>query len=156
MADGHLNKCKNCTKKAVRKNYRKNKDHYRKYDAVRAMLPHRVKARNEYAKTEQGRKARQRATATYREKHPEKSKAVYAVSNAVRDGRLIKKPCVFCGKKRVHGHHCDYSKPLDVVWLCSKHHVWVHRLVENRTIDYVSRDCFAHHIQIQRKAVTHA
>jgi hypothetical protein len=41
--------------------------------------------------------------------------------NAIRDGRLIRKPCEKCGKK-AQAHHDDYSKPLDVRWLCFKHH----------------------------------
>ena len=35
MADGHLNKCKECTKSDVQENYRKRRDYYRAYDQVR-------------------------------------------------------------------------------------------------------------------------
>lgn len=34
--------------------------------------------------------------------------------------------CASCG--RPHGHHPDYSRPLDVVWLCDKHHKEVHAM----------------------------
>ena len=50
-----------------------------------------------------------------------KHKARQAVTNAVRDRRLIKQPCP-CGETKVQGHHEDYSKPLDVEWLCTKCH----------------------------------
>ena len=52
MADGHVNKCKECNKKDVKENYRINIDHYSKYERGRANLPHRVKARDDYAQTE--------------------------------------------------------------------------------------------------------
>jgi hypothetical protein len=35
MSDGHLNKCKECTKKAVKNNYRKRKRYYQNYDRYR-------------------------------------------------------------------------------------------------------------------------
>lgn len=41
MADGHLNKCKECTKKDVSGNYRENIDHYKMYEAIRIDEPAR-------------------------------------------------------------------------------------------------------------------
>jgi hypothetical protein len=37
-------------------------------------------------------------------------------------------PCIDCGKPGEHGHHENYSKPLDVVWFCRAHHIEHHRL----------------------------
>jgi rubrerythrin len=46
---------------------------------------------------------------------------------ALEAGRLIKKPCERCNSiHKVEGHHEDYSKPLEVVWLCKSCHVARH------------------------------
>jgi hypothetical protein len=48
------------------------------------------------------------------------------VGDVIRDGKLKRCPCTICGTtKHVHAHHKDYSKPLDVTWLCARCH---HRL----------------------------
>lgn len=49
-----------------------------------------------------------------------------SVHRAVRKGVLIKGLCAVCGDVRVEAHHTDYTKPLDVVWLCDGHHQAVH------------------------------
>ncbi|TIX28948.1 MAG: hypothetical protein E5V35_00095 [Mesorhizobium sp.] len=64
----------------------------------------------------------------WREENPVAYRAQTAVSNAVRDGRLFKQPCEFCGDDEVHAHHRDYTKPLEVVWLCPKCHHRLHAL----------------------------
>ena len=57
-----------------------------------------------------------------------KGRARTAVVNAVARGNLIRGPCAVCGStERIHGHHDDYDKPLDVIWLCPKHHGERHR-----------------------------
>lgn len=43
------------------------------------------------------------------------------VNNAIRDGKIARQPCEVCGRK-AQAHHEDYSKPLDVRWLCFQHH----------------------------------
>jgi hypothetical protein len=45
---------------------------------------------------------------------------------AVSLGKLTKLPCWTCGNTEVEAHHTDYSRPLDVVWLCAEHHREVH------------------------------
>lgn len=56
-------------------------------------------------------------------KYPEKARAQTLLRQAVRCGKVQREPCSVCGStERVHGHHEDYSKPLEVEWLCGKHH----------------------------------
>jgi DNA-binding XRE family transcriptional regulator len=59
-----------------------------------------------------------------------------AVKNAIRRGELIRQDCQRCAAgdapKRgrrgiIEAHHADYAKPLDVQWLCRRHHRQLHR-----------------------------
>jgi len=148
MADGHVNKCKECNKKDVRQNYQDNHDHFQKYERSRAHLPHRIKARGYAGKignyciipsshqAHSGRKAdakfcfipssHQSARSNpnaYRLRNPKKARATGKVHYAIKSGKLIRQPCEVCSTtENIHAHHCDYDKPLDVMWLCQKHH----------------------------------
>jgi len=69
-----------------------------------------------------------RATAArWSENHPDRVSARNKVANELKYGRLVKTPCVHCGStKRVQGHHPDYTKPLEVIWLCQSCHAAEH------------------------------
>lgn len=58
-----------------------------------------------------------------------KSEARYALNLAVRRGYVVRPPsCSRCGaQERLAAHHSDYSKPFDVIWLCSTCHGKEHR-----------------------------
>lgn len=101
--------CKDC-KKRRSEDYRK---HNREKLAIYFAKLTRTPERRSYNVVAQ---RRQRA------KNPEKYKARSAVSNAIRDGRLHRGPCAVCGDTDTQAHHADYSKPLDVVWYCFRHH----------------------------------
>lgn len=51
-----------------------------------------------------------------------KASARLETAKAIRRGDLVRKPCEVCGDHKVHAHHPDYNTPLDVMWLCPKHH----------------------------------
>lgn len=57
----------------------------------------------------------------YRAANPEREEVYKAVRAAVRKGEITPQPCIKCGGK-AEGHHEDYSKPLDLTWLCKTHH----------------------------------
>lgn len=105
MKDGHVNKCKECNKKDVAEHRAANLEKIRAYDRERG----------------------NRQTKEYRDnyvmKFPLKHKAHNIVGNAIRDKKLFKEPCEECGSEiRIHAHHDDYAKPLNVRWLCAAHH----------------------------------
>lgn len=55
-----------------------------------------------------------------------KQKARTLTGQAIKRGHLIKQPCQQCGAFDVQAHHHDYSKPLDIVWLCKPCHLAEH------------------------------
>jgi len=58
--------------------------------------------------------------------NPEKARAHHAVEYAIKRGDLARQPCQVCGDPKTDAHHEDYAKPLEVDWLCRKHHVERH------------------------------
>ncbi len=116
MKDGHFNKCKSCTKTAVSSNYRDKIDKYKQYELDRNQTAGRRAAQLRYSQEK-------------RKRNPEKYKAWNAVSNALRDGKLVRQPCEKCGNPRVDGHHEDYDKPLEVTWLCRQCHQTHHKVL---------------------------
>lgn len=61
-------------------------------------------------------------TAAWRARGPAARAAHSAVGHALHNGKLKRGKCESCGSLRVHAHHDDYLKPLDVRWLCPEHH----------------------------------
>jgi hypothetical protein len=127
MKDGHVNKCKECNKRDVVNNRKKNINYYLAYDKLRANLPHRVKLRNNYQKTEAGKISIKKSHKKWIENNPEKRAAHVLLNNALRSGKIKKEKCKKCGDEKSHGHHYDYCKPLNVMWLCRRCHDILHK-----------------------------
>jgi DNA-directed RNA polymerase subunit RPC12/RpoP len=71
-------------------------------------------------------------TATTLKPTPEQKAAYVVYNKALRDGTLIRAEyCAHCGAhdETIQGHHADYDKPLEVVWLCAQCHSRVHALL---------------------------
>jgi hypothetical protein len=63
----------------------------------------------------------------YQARNPEKHLARKAVEYALEWGKLVRGDCQDCGsKEKIEAHHPDYSKPLDIEWLCKPCHVARH------------------------------
>lgn len=52
------------------------------------------------------------------------------VRDAIKSGHLTRLPCERCHASKTEGHHPDYTKPLDVIWLCKKCHVAEHARIK--------------------------
>lgn len=106
--DGLQSICKECKKNNNRHRYVKNREEI-------------LKGNRDYSRTEKGKRSHCDGQYKQRKKYPEKQIA----RNATR--RLTKQPCEVCGETEVEAHHEDYSKPLNVRWLCRQHHIDIHR-----------------------------
>lgn len=115
---GYENRCKECNCRSSRKrlanSYRTDpKERKRQHEAFLSR-----KAEGRHIITEK------RMRIKYREKYI----ARYKFRNAVNAGKIAKLPCEVCGNPESQGHHEDYSKPFEVIWLCIVHHAQHHSL----------------------------
>lgn len=62
-------------------------------------------------------------------RQPEKQRARANLAYHIKSGHIVRpEQCERCGTKgKPHGHHPDYTKPLEVMWLCRGCHADVHR-----------------------------
>ena len=114
MGDGHLNKCKQCTKHDVLEHREKNLEKIRAYDRDRGKLPERIKLATEVNRA-------------WRSKDLRRQIAHSKVSSAIKKGELTRMPCIRCGKAKTEAHHEDYDQPLEVMWLCTPCHKQRHK-----------------------------
>lgn len=115
--DGRHSRCKPCNKQAVAEWAQAN--------------PGRVREKSRL-KRERDPKAAKEWSRRSEARYPEKHRARRTLHEAVKRGRVVKPDsCEDCGqqfeKRLLHGHHEDYSKPLDVNWLCYRCHGKRHR-----------------------------
>lgn len=127
MADGHLGKCKTCTKRDVAERVEQlvNNPEWMSQERARC----RIK-QERYRQLGVAVPASKEARDAWEIRNPHKRKAEIAANNAMRSGKLLRKTvCELCGviPSRIHKHHADYSKPLSVTWLCPKCHGKQHR-----------------------------
>jgi hypothetical protein len=123
MADGHLNKCKACTRRDTAERV----ERLSLTDIAwveRELERHRHKSRSY---RDQGRaKTNPVAASRWDARNKHKKRAHSKVNAAIRSGALKRLPCEVCGAGNAQAHHDDYSKPLNVAWLCVKHHAERH------------------------------
>lgn len=64
--------------------------------------------------------------------NPKAKWAHMALASALRRGLIERQPCEVCAIIHgqagavIHGHHEDYDKPMQVNWLCQRHHRQLH------------------------------
>lgn len=97
------------------------KTHAKTYKSYYERNKERILAKQRaWRKTEQGR-------AAYKERinrpiNVLKNKIRSMTRAAIQRGELVRGSCRDCGEVRVEAHHFDFSKHLEVIWLCKEHH----------------------------------
>lgn len=123
-ADGRASICRDCLSAKRRRNRVARLDHYRARERARLARDRAIRRAR--------RKQRELATGYNRKgrrppEDPIKARARRLAWNAIQRGILVRLPCEVCGDLRgIHAHHEDYSRPLDVRWLCQLHHLRHH------------------------------
>lgn len=127
--DGFTARCKACLSEYDKKRFqedpkvRERHKAYQKTDAGKASMN---RARRKYVENNKEKIAE--ITKKYRENNQKKYQCHGIVAYAIKCGNLKSEPCEICGENKAHAHHDDYDNPLDVRWLCSKHHNEWHRI----------------------------
>ena len=133
MTDGHLGKCKECTKKDVMKHREDNLEKVREYDRNRPNAKERVK-RN-YNRIKRYREDGDKRYDSVLEKGRRWGRENRDKTNAhttARRGLTNPNQCERCSStKSIQGHHPDYTKPLEVIWLCPSCHGAEHKRINN-------------------------
>ena len=78
---------------------------------------HRREYRKEY------RKEYCRRSAEIRLKYLCRKKTAHLIDK----GKIKKDKCSVCGKRKVEVHHFNYNNPRDIIFLCKKHHLKLHK-----------------------------
>lgn len=139
----HRARCKVC-ERDLKREYRaahpdREKAAFRKYNAIHR-LEVRARQRERRDNPSERAKAVERSrlwrrehrdrynqdASLYRETNPEKWDAHQLVKMAMGYGILVPQPCANCGAIKVVAHHPDYTRPLEVIWLCPKCHRRLH------------------------------
>jgi len=133
MSDGHLSFCKECVKTRVRKYRDDNIDEIKEKDKKRHSLIflNTEKEKNSY-------KNHQRSKYNWAKRNRLKRNAHTQLKRAIDNGLILKQnKCEVCGKSNceIQAHHYNYSKPLDVIWLCTECHGKVHRQYNKLELD---------------------
>lgn len=131
MGDGHLSFCKECVRARVHKHRETNIERIREYDRNRPNKKERLKKERQAIYADEKRLAKYREQKRewgYKNRH--KRNAHNKLKRAIKKGIIIKpKYCQLCGKTNceIQGHHYDYNKPLEVIWVCTECHGNLHK-----------------------------
>lgn len=120
--NGWIRSCRPCHRAMHRAFRANNLEAYKAREKAREQRPLTKQRHKEFSRSEKGKAFKKR----YLKANPLKHAAHVAVANGKRNGSIVPEPCQNCGAK-ADAHHCDYTKPLEIMWLCVEHHKEWHR-----------------------------
>lgn len=128
MGDGLLGKCKNCTKRDVSERIERLRTNSAWVLKERARCRKKTSEARSMGASFDSPAARKR----WQLKNKHKMRAQGTAARYARLGMIEKKnTCEICDTDgKLHMHHFDYDRPIDVVWLCHQCHGLVHRKKE--------------------------
>lgn len=140
-SDGFCCWCKKCKKKYDKELHKKYPERFKEYSRKNRIAHPELYNRNlmsveklkklreadknyQQRKREENPEKKAQEQSDYRQKYPERIKANSILNYAIKKGEIKRLPCEIkgCKRKDTHGHHEDYSKPLEVIWLCPADH----------------------------------
>jgi hypothetical protein len=82
-----------------------------------------------YLQSEKGKAQHLKVTKEYERNNPEKIRAQRKVRKAILSGKIFRsETCNICKIIcKTHAHHEDYNKPLEIIWMCPKCHLYHHQ-----------------------------
>jgi hypothetical protein len=119
--------CKDCHKKIIKINLYKK---YKTYNVRKTPYIINIRIRDKKYQKEKRKLNpifKKEEGNLYRKKYPERIKANTQLYNSLKRKEIIKEKCRDCERLDTHGHHPDYSKSLEVIWLCPIHHKLEHQ-----------------------------
>lgn len=84
------------------------------------------KSKQKYNKKSYNKKYHAEYRKKWLSKNKKRHEAHKIITALLRCGKIITHPCLKCGNEKVDAHHNDYSKPLEIIWLCRRHHKLIH------------------------------
>ena len=102
---------------------------WRMYDKDKSKKPQEIARVRRWHQSERGKMMDKRRRLLRKDKIRVKNMLNYLIERGI----IQRRPCEVCGDKNGQGHHPDYSKPLEVIWLCQNHHSAEHKRLNNLT-----------------------
>jgi hypothetical protein len=99
-------RCRTCYVETVREWRRQNLTKYKQSNSKSNIVKRKERCQNSY---------------NWRKANKVKANAYNIVHRAIKSGKILKQNCIICGDL-AQAHHDDYTKPLEIIWLCAKHH----------------------------------